>query len=266
MKEQYRGFTMNTHYIYTITNKINGKIYVGKTKNLKDRWENHCSNVGKKRRPLYDGMLHYGIDNFVMEVVDTTTEDKIDELEKIWIEKLETINTGYNLTEGGTGGDTFSNRTTQSKNRTRKKLSDAQKRRAKSDEYIQKLKDTANRLWKDESYVKKVRENHLMAVSDMAYRKAQSKKMKEVISSPDMRRKWSDVKKGKLNNKWLGYMYVIEPNGKVIRYETAKEAASVMKTTAHVIRQFAKNNTTFQKGRYIGWKFVLSKEEKYEIK
>ena len=88
-----------------------------------------------------------------------------------------------------------------------------------------------------------------------------SRKMKEVLISLELRKKWSDVKRGKLNNKWLGYMYVIEPNGKVVRYETAKEAASVMKTTAHVIRQFAKNNTTFQRGKYIGWRFILSKDE-----
>lgn len=257
---------MNTHYIYTITNKINGKVYVGKTKNLKDRWENHCSNVGKKRRPLYDGMLHYGIDNFVMEVVDTTTEDKIDELEKNWIEKLDTINTGYNLTEGGTGGDTFSNRTTQSKNGTREKLSEISKKYAASSEYIQKLRDAGNRLWKDETYVKRVKENHLKAVSSEKYKQHQSIKMKEVISSPEMRKKWSDVKRGKLNSRWLGYMYVVEPNGNTTRYETSSDAAKKLKTGGQTIREHAMNNTTFAQGKYAGWKFVLSKEEKFEIK
>lgn len=266
MKEQYRGFTMNTHYIYTITNKINGKIYIGKTKNLKDRWKNHCSNVGKKRRPLYDGMLHYGIDNFVMEVVDTTTEDKIDELEKNWIEKLDTINTGYNLTEGGTGGDTFSNRTTQSKNRTRKKLSDISKAYVSSPEYIEKLRNAGKRLWEDDDYVKRVKQNHLKAVSSDAYRQNHSKKMREALKSPEIRKKWSDVKKGKLNNRWLGYMYVIEPNGNITRYETSSDAAAKLKTGGQTIRDHAMNNTTFAQGKYAGWKFVLSKEEEFEIK
>jgi group I intron endonuclease len=252
---------MTTHYIYTITNKINGKVYVGKTKNLEDRWKNHCSNVGKKRRPLYDGMLHYGVDNFVMEVIDTATEDRIDDLEKFWIEKLDTLNNGYNLTEGGTGGDTFSNRNTKSKNITRKKLSDISKRRCESDEYIQKLRDSTTSLWENENWASRVRQNSLKVCLTESYKQNMSRKMKEVLISLELRKKWSDVKRGKLNNKWLGYMYVIEPNGKVVRYETAKEAASVMKTTAHVIRQFAKNNTTFQRGKYIGWRFILSKDE-----
>jgi hypothetical protein len=47
-------------YIYKITNKINGKSYIGKTlKTVKERWSEHCQDYKKERsekRPLYSAM------------------------------------------------------------------------------------------------------------------------------------------------------------------------------------------------------------------
>lgn len=245
--------------IYKITNTVNNKIYVGKTKNVTQRWKNHTSNVGKLRRPLYDAMLHYGIDKFVMEIIDIGTPDNIDELEKFWIKELNSINEGYNLTEGGGGGDTFSNRTIASKNKTRRKLSQAAKLNMKNPEYVKKLSDATKKLWANTDYVNRVRINYLKAVSSESYKENHSKKMKEALKSPQLRKKWSDVKLGKNNNRWLGYMYVTDTNGNVTCYETSKSAAKHLQVTANTLIQHAKNNTTFQRGKYVGWKFALSK-------
>ena len=51
-------------YIYCIKNKINGKLYIGKTKRPNRRLTEHKMLVGKKRHKLYDAILHYGWDNF----------------------------------------------------------------------------------------------------------------------------------------------------------------------------------------------------------
>jgi group I intron endonuclease len=89
--------------IYRTTNLINGKFYVGKdTRNL-----NCYLGSGEL---LKKAIKKYGKNNFVkeiLEICDNLTE--LEEREKYWIKKLDSINQGYNLTEGGTGGDTFNN-------------------------------------------------------------------------------------------------------------------------------------------------------------
>lgn len=94
-------------FIYTITNKINGKQYVGKT-NLPDpqeRWKEHLKDYKTERcekRPLYSAMNKYGVENFVFEVIEEC--DNTEEREKFWIKELNTYgSTGYNATLGGDG-------------------------------------------------------------------------------------------------------------------------------------------------------------------
>lgn len=47
-------------FIYKITNKINGKIYIGKTlKTIEGRWKEHLKDYKRPRfekRPLYSAM------------------------------------------------------------------------------------------------------------------------------------------------------------------------------------------------------------------
>lgn len=53
-------------YIYKITNKINGKVYIGKTtKTVQERWKEHLRESRTERsenRPLYRAIRKYGVD------------------------------------------------------------------------------------------------------------------------------------------------------------------------------------------------------------
>ena len=55
-------------YLYKITNKINGKVYIGKTSlTVEERYKEHLQDYKKdtkEKRPLYDAFNKYGIDNF----------------------------------------------------------------------------------------------------------------------------------------------------------------------------------------------------------
>jgi group I intron endonuclease len=88
--------------IYRTTNLKNGKIYVGKdTKNSKNYLG---SGVLLKK-----AIKKYGKENFIKEILETCeNEEQLNEREKFWINKLNSNIFGYNLTDGGTGGDTFS--------------------------------------------------------------------------------------------------------------------------------------------------------------
>ena len=94
-------------YIYKIENKINGKIYIGKTlKTIQERWKEHCHDFKRERcekRPLYSAMNKYGIENFFIEEIEQCEESVLSEREKYWIEYYSSFKYGYNATTGGDG-------------------------------------------------------------------------------------------------------------------------------------------------------------------
>lgn len=93
--------------IYTITNNINNKKYVGLSKNCYKRWYDHkeAARRPKKpyqfRSPTYNAMRKYGINNFSFNIIEECPVNKLKEREIYWIEKLDTYNNGYNATKGG---------------------------------------------------------------------------------------------------------------------------------------------------------------------
>ena len=99
-------------YIYKITNLINQKLYIGKTSlpSIQDRMYEHIRDSKKVRhekRPLYDAMNKYGIENFKIEEIEQVENDDIaSQREQYWIKKLRTFVgfedcVGYNATLGG---------------------------------------------------------------------------------------------------------------------------------------------------------------------
>lgn len=94
-------------YIYKITNKVNGKTYVGNTAfSIKKRWREHCADAKKSKcadRPLYRAMNKYGIDSFEVSIIEQCEPDIAQDREKYWIEALKTFKYGYNDTKGGNG-------------------------------------------------------------------------------------------------------------------------------------------------------------------
>lgn len=97
-------------YIYKITNTINSKIYIGKTEGSIDkRWKEHLGDFRKirtEKRPLYEAMNKYGVENFSIHLIEET--DQPEEREKFYIEQYRTYIgfedcNGYNATLGGDG-------------------------------------------------------------------------------------------------------------------------------------------------------------------
>lgn len=97
--------------IYKITNKINGKSYIGQTsQKVEDRWNEHKRGKTSKNSPLKRAIEKYGWDNFTKEVIDTAeTFEEAAEKEIYWIKYYKTCvlvhgkNCGYNLSRGGEG-------------------------------------------------------------------------------------------------------------------------------------------------------------------
>jgi group I intron endonuclease len=94
-------------FIYKITNKINGKIYIGKTlKTIEGRWKDHLKDYKRprfERRPLYSAMKKYGVENFSIEEVEECSSEILSEREIYWIDFYDSFRSGYNATKGGDG-------------------------------------------------------------------------------------------------------------------------------------------------------------------
>jgi group I intron endonuclease len=240
-------------YIYKITNIKNKKFYIGKSKNVEKRWKQHLSLVGKKRHPLYDAIKSYGVENFKLDIIDCNEEIMIDELEKKWILETNAIKLGYNITDGGTGGDTFTNKSEELKKITRDKLRQIMKDNNPMFNPIikQKLKE----IQSGDDYKYKMSEIAKSRGEDFKVKVSDGVKL--TLQSPELRKKWSECKLGNKNGRSLGGVIVTDLDGNETLYETAKEAAKKMVVTAQLIREHCKNNTTFQRGLYKGWKFRL---------
>lgn len=95
--------------IYQYKNKLNGKSYVGMTKNLKDRNKRHLLSLKNgSTQVLYQAMRKYGVENFDLIILETCDDSILCEREKFWIQKENSFVNGYNMTEGGEGGNTYS--------------------------------------------------------------------------------------------------------------------------------------------------------------
>jgi group I intron endonuclease len=99
-----------TGFIYKITNKINGKVYIGKsTYNNIEKLINRYSKeirFSKWNRLIIRAFKKYGFDNFVFEIIESgIINNKLSELEIKYIKLHQSNNRqyGYNLTIGGEG-------------------------------------------------------------------------------------------------------------------------------------------------------------------
>jgi hypothetical protein len=91
--------------IYSITNLVNGKQYVGQTsQGLKHRKAEHICrfNLGERNHKLYLAMRKYGLSNFKFEELCCVLKPKyLDAVEIEFIEKFNSFRRGYNMTCGG---------------------------------------------------------------------------------------------------------------------------------------------------------------------
>ena len=159
--------------IYVIKNSLNGKVYVGKSKNCYKRLHQHLTDIKYENRNynenphLLNAFKKYGHDNFeyyIVEKIDINdnTEKELSEKELYWMIELNALDKekGYNL-RYDSEGKCFCSEETSIKitNRLKKEWSDGIR-----DEHSDKMKD----YWKDNEE-RKQQQSKLMSKNKTKY-------------------------------------------------------------------------------------------------
>ena len=92
-------------YIYMYT-APNGKKYVGQTRTSLEKRRKDDYGTGYVGSPCFWNAIQYfkGLSNFTCEILEEVSDDEIDEREKYWINKENSlVPNGYNIDKGGQG-------------------------------------------------------------------------------------------------------------------------------------------------------------------
>lgn len=220
--------------IYITTNLTNGKQYVGKHTTEKE--DDDYLGSGEI---LNKAIKKYGKESFKKETIEICESlSELNEKEVFWIKEKNTLHpNGYNLTEGGTGGDTFSN--SPNKEQTRKRRSEA----------IKKYWDNLSGEDK-EKRINLIRGKQRSEESKKRYSIAKKGIKKSAEHLKNLSRSLKKSKKGKstYNQKAID---VFDNNGKFINtYPSIAETARQMKENNWEICNMCKGKPFKLSGKY----------------
>lgn len=88
--------------IYKITSP-NGKIYIGQSIDINLRWHHYKLLRNKNQKKLFASFLKHGVDNHTFEILELCNREKLNLLEKYFVDLYKTFGTkhGLNIKDGG---------------------------------------------------------------------------------------------------------------------------------------------------------------------
>ena len=139
--------------IYKTVNVLNGKFYIGQ--DSKNNPEYLGSGTLLKR-----AIEKHGRNNFIKETLEIcSTQEELNEREKYWIKETKAQELGYNIAEGGNGGNTYDEE-------TRERISQEFKGRYVSPETIEKRRQTREKRKQENPDRYKQTEERKKAIGD----------------------------------------------------------------------------------------------------
>lgn len=83
--------------IYAIKNKINNKIYIGRSTDIQRKWTTHLRDARKGSLcKIHIAMRKLGIENFYLEVIEECSVNNLNDKEQFYIDKFDSWQNGYN--------------------------------------------------------------------------------------------------------------------------------------------------------------------------
>lgn len=125
--------------IYKVTNKINGKVYVGQTiHSLEHRKSGHERDARCQKKTtvkFHNALLKYGFESFDWEVLkECVSQEELDYWEDYYIKEFDCLNRdkGYNLKSGGKVGNVYTDE-------LREKIGETTKEKWKNPELAERM-------------------------------------------------------------------------------------------------------------------------------
>jgi group I intron endonuclease len=176
--------------IYIILNRKNGKVYLGKTNDLKRRIKEHHSKLNcghHDNRYLQASWNKHGAKAFQFKILERCPLEQLDEREKHHIAIYKARGLAYNLSDGGEGAS-GAIRSPE----TRLKMSKAQKGRTITPEARRKLSEANTGFRHTEETLAKMREVHTGKLHTEETKRKIAESHKTENLSEEYRRKLSE--------------------------------------------------------------------------
>ena len=183
----------HTSGIYIVVNIKNGKVYIGKAKDLHRRWNDHkrMLNEGSHfNRHLQFAWDKYKEKAFSFKILEYCSVDQLNEREIHHIAIYRARGLAYNLTNGGDG---LSNMTEE----IRSKIGDGMRGKTHTDETKRKMSEAHKGLPRSEEHKRRLSESQLGKIVSEETRLKQSEAAKRRLPiSDETRKKMSESSKG----------------------------------------------------------------------
>lgn len=170
--------------IYVIRNLINGKVYIGQSKNLAQRMIAHLSlarNIKEDSQPIHKAIAKYGHQNFVFYPLIAEKDISREQLncwEKDLIENFKKDNfILYNVAEGGKGGDLGE--------KVKQKISQKLKGREFSKEWREKISNALKGRKRTKEQIERGKLTYKYRLENGMYKNRGPNKQKKEISHPE---------------------------------------------------------------------------------
>lgn len=85
--------------IYKITNKLNGKVYIGQSNDIERRWKEHKRKYKSEHTLLYKAMQENGLENFEFSIEELCDLEALDTKEQYYIKFYNSDIEGYNMNQ-----------------------------------------------------------------------------------------------------------------------------------------------------------------------
>ena len=100
------AISMNIYSIYRATNIINGKIYIGFSKDVPARIICHRHSYKRQNSKFYNAIKKYGWESFIWEIIYQSYDEDycLNVIEPLIISEYNSVKNGYNTSIGGDRG------------------------------------------------------------------------------------------------------------------------------------------------------------------
>lgn len=261
--------------IYRLLNTVTQKSYVGSSLNIQARKYHHfyLLKAGKSHSPkLQNAYNKYGADSFTFETLELCEVSELENCEVKWVVNLDSVQSGYNCSADvkcPTSGYKHSAETRQNMSEAQKKRKRTNEENQRSADQIRKYnlslkgvpKSEAHRQKISDSHTgKKLSESHIQKMRGRKCSNEQLAKMRERRPSEDSRKKMSKAHQGKRgeNNRSRPVMQ-IGSDGEIIQiFSGAADASRITgvgrTSIKNCLRGYAKTGKGFR------WEYVRSEK------